>query len=129
MVSSICKVRSSEVGTGIQCEGHCGRWFHPSCGDLSNERFQELSDGDEKWFCAVCVTDNGVSNENERGVSGKKDSNEAKKEVVKRVSDQFKVKSVFAEKGLLVAVQHCYKDMRDEYGGCGGCGCKYRGYE
>lgn len=103
------------VRKGIQCEGQCGGWFHLKCSDLSNEKFEEFSVGeykDKQWCCKDCVL--GVGN-SEKVVRGLRDRKEAKNEVVSRVGEVFKVKSVFTEAELVEVIQQCYKKIREEW--------------
>lgn len=119
--SSECRVCSGEVvDRGIQCDGKCGGWFHPDCSGLSCEKYEELSVGEsknEKWYCKNCRLDEVCSKQSVEGGRVVKGRKEAKKEVVSNVSGQFKVKSpaVVSEDELLVSIQHCYKDIRDEW--------------
>ena len=52
-----CGTCSNKVeDNGNFCEGECARWFHPSCGKLSQDEYKRLSVSSDPWSCELCRT-------------------------------------------------------------------------
>lgn len=50
---TVCKVCCKKViDKGVECDGNCKRWFHPSCVQLSASEYKKIADGTIKsWTC------------------------------------------------------------------------------
>lgn len=56
----LCGGEVKDDDKAIQCEGHCGTWFHCTCGlglSLPDAQYKMLADSQEKWLCANCCGD------------------------------------------------------------------------